>query len=145
MATTRDSSLATRCFAILFGAFFVMAGLPKVAMLEGATAMFASWGFPIWFMIAVGATEILGGILLIVPRLRTYGAAILSLVMLGAIGTHVANGEFLASLVPLVLLLGLTTLVRKRIVRYPESEMSHRRPERHGLTDAGEPTYNVGA
>ena len=145
MPTTRNTSLAIRFLAILFGAFFVMAGLPKVATLGAAVQMFVAWGFPMWFMVAVGVAEVAGGIMLIVPQTRTYGAALLSLIMLGAVGTHIAQGEFLSSMVPLVLVLGLAALVRKRVVGYPESEMSERRPERQGLADSARPTYNVGA
>ena len=48
--------------------------------------------------------EISGAILLLIPRFAIYGVGILIAVMLGAGYTHVANGERLAVLPPLIFL-----------------------------------------
>src|SRR5262245_48093242 len=49
---------------------------------------FIGSGYPVWTMYAVMAAEVLGAIGLLVPRTRFPAAAVLSLLMLGAIGTH---------------------------------------------------------
>jgi putative oxidoreductase len=54
---------------------------------------FRRWGYPGWFRVAVGATELAACALLLVPRLASYGAAFFAAVMLGAIYTHAAHGE----------------------------------------------------
>jgi len=54
---------------------------------------FTASGYPIWAMYAVMAAEVAGAIGLLVPRLRLPAAAGLSLLMLGAIGTHARNGD----------------------------------------------------
>jgi hypothetical protein len=50
-------------------------------------------GYPIWTMYAVMAAEVLGSIGLLVPRTRLFAAGGLSLLMFGAIGTHLKNGD----------------------------------------------------
>lgn len=54
---------------------------------------FASSGYPIWFMYAVMAAEIVGALALLVPRTRFIAACWLGAVMVGAIGTHARNGD----------------------------------------------------
>src|SRR4029078_4750706 len=52
---------------------------------------FTASGYPIPMMYAVMGAEILGAIGLLVPGARAVAAAALSLLMLGAIGTHARN------------------------------------------------------
>ncbi len=54
---------------------------------------FARWGYPIWFMVVVGITELASGALLLVPRVAGYGAAAFAVVMVGAIFTHATHNE----------------------------------------------------
>ena len=71
---------------------------------------FQRWGYPGWFRIAVGAAELVSFALLLVPRLAGYGAAIFSIVMLGAIFTHATHHE--SGRLPFnFLLLGLSLLI----------------------------------
>ncbi len=49
--------------------------------------MFVDWGYPIWFTSVIGLTEIIGAILLFVPRLTFYAASVLIVVMIGALLT----------------------------------------------------------
>lgn len=49
---------------------------------------FKKWGYPTWFMVLVGVVEVAGGLLLLVPKVRHLGAAILIVIMLGAIVTR---------------------------------------------------------
>ena len=54
---------------------------------------FHRWGYPGWFRIMVGVGELISLVLLLVPRLASYGASLFAVVMLGAIFTHYANNE----------------------------------------------------
>ncbi|GEM_PF-4639973 len=47
-----------------------------------------TWGFPLWFMYLIGVLELVAGVLLLVPKLRHLGSAVLALVMLGALLTR---------------------------------------------------------
>ena len=77
---------------------------------------FQRWGYPGWFRIAVGVTELASCALLLIPRLARDGAIIFAVVMLGAIFTHATHNEF--SRLPFnFLLLGLSLIVI--VVRQP--------------------------
>ncbi|HJR73903.1 MAG TPA: DoxX family protein [Luteimonas sp.] len=54
---------------------------------------FLSSGLPVWFMYAVMAAEIAGAVGLMFERSRPYAALWLAAIMVGAIGTHVRNGD----------------------------------------------------
>jgi uncharacterized membrane protein YphA (DoxX/SURF4 family) len=71
----------------------LMAGVSKLAGAPEQVAGFEAWGFPPGFVTLVGALEVLGAILLVVPRSRLVGAAIVLPVMLGAVATHVLHDD----------------------------------------------------
>ena len=54
--------------------------------------MFRNWGYPEHFYLLIGAIEVVAGIGLLVPRLATPSAAILSVVMIGAAITQMTVG-----------------------------------------------------
>ena len=54
---------------------------------------FQRWGYPDWFRLVVGISELVSMLLLLVPRIAGYGASLFSVVMLGAIFTHATHGE----------------------------------------------------
>lgn len=89
---------------------FLAAGAAKLAGSEALAARFAEWGYPAWMMRAVGVVEVAGALLLLSRRLVT-GAGLLVLVMLGAIGTHVTAGEWLAVLAPVAVLVLIVVLL----------------------------------
>ncbi len=53
-------------------------------------ALFETIGVGQWFRYATGVCELAGGIMVLVPRTRIWGAGLLACVMLGAIATHLA-------------------------------------------------------
>lgn len=81
--------LATAYLAIIFA----RAGTQKFSSDSGWAHAFADWGFPVWFRILVGAVELAGAALVLIPRTAAYGAAAIILVMLGAMGTHAWHGH----------------------------------------------------
>lgn len=98
--------------AIFLAIAFVLAGMSK---LEGASAMrwaerFAQWGYPEYARYLVGALEALGGVGVLIPRWRRAAAAILVVLMIGALCTHAVHGEF-PRLIPPLVLGGLALLV----------------------------------
>jgi uncharacterized membrane protein YphA (DoxX/SURF4 family) len=54
---------------------------------------FHRWGYPDWFRMVVGITELTSLGLLLVPRFASYGASLFAAVMLGAIFTHYTHNE----------------------------------------------------
>ena len=64
-------------------------GLAGLAKFQGDLwqDMFVGWGYAAWFALVVGAAEVVGALVLFVPRFASYAASMLIVIMLGAIGT----------------------------------------------------------
>lgn len=54
---------------------------------------FVRWGYPHGSHLVVGTIEMVAGALLIVPRLASYAALLLAVVMVGAMTTHGLAGQ----------------------------------------------------
>jgi putative oxidoreductase len=99
-----------------------LAGIAKFVGPGGWQELFRSWGYPQWFLLFVGALEIAGAIALLIPRLALYGALVLGVVMLGALGTLLihptAQFGITRPVIYLILLIAITTArVRMRTSR----------------------------
>lgn len=109
MASAKTRSILLWSLAGLLAAMFLMSGSSKLA--NSATqsgfaswdAQFEDWGLPAWTRILVGLAEVAGAIGLLVPALRFYAASGLVLLMVGGVGTHLANAEWTIAPMPLVL------------------------------------------
>jgi uncharacterized membrane protein YphA (DoxX/SURF4 family) len=89
---------------------FLGSGASKLAGAASQAEHFAHWGYPGWFLYVVGASELVGALLLIVPRTAVFGALVLGSVMVGAVGTHLSAGEGPLA-IPALVLLSLVSLV----------------------------------
>ena len=105
MKKKKAATIALWVLTVLVGAFYILAGIPKIQASQGMIARFVHWGFPGWFVYVAGVLEAGGGVLLLIPRTSFYGAITLGVVMLGATGTHLVNGEVPRFVFPLVCLL----------------------------------------
>ena len=83
----------TWILSVLVALVFFIFGFPLLMGSALAADKFAEWGYGKSFMILVGACEMLGGILILIPRLAFYGAILLGVIMLGAALTHAMHGE----------------------------------------------------
>lgn len=104
----------------LLALMFFMAGGHKVAGDPQMVGLFDAIGIGQWFRYVTGILEIGGGVLLLVPRVQAFGAALLSAVMLGAVATHLVVLHNAPSL-PLALLVGLAFVLfgRRDQIRRP--------------------------
>jgi uncharacterized membrane protein YphA (DoxX/SURF4 family) len=68
---------------------FARQGVAKFSDDSGWARAFAIWHFPVWFRILTGSCEVAAAILLLTRRTAPAGAAVIALVMLGGMGTHV--------------------------------------------------------
>jgi putative oxidoreductase len=93
--------------SVLMGALFLFAGGAKLApnMHAHNVEVFMRWGYAAWFLYVVGAIEVGGGLLLLIPATRFYAAALLACNMIGAAITHLKAGETANVPVPVILLL----------------------------------------
>ena len=96
--------------SVLLTLAFMIAALPKLLGAQAWIVKFINWGYPSWFPFAIGSLELLGGALLLIPRLARYGAIVLGVIMVGAAYTHLANGEGLQVLRPVIVLMLLGTV-----------------------------------
>ena len=81
----------TRLVVLTIGALAALAiGAAGVAKFIPSTPwqrFFVNWGYPAWFALVVGAAEVSGAILALIPRLAFYGAILLGVIMFGASAT----------------------------------------------------------
>ena len=92
-ATARGRRIALEVLLWILAAMlimvFVRAGWDKFDPTSGWARAFSFWGYPVWFRVLIGVLEIAAALLLVWPRTAAYGAAIIIVVMLGGMGTHV--------------------------------------------------------
>jgi uncharacterized membrane protein YphA (DoxX/SURF4 family) len=74
---------------------FIPSGYLKLLDNSGWTEAFISWGYPDWFRRTVGVAEVIAGLMILVPRLASYGALLIFAIMAGAIGTHFRFAEYM--------------------------------------------------
>jgi putative oxidoreductase len=120
-AHDRGVSIALWAISVLLALFFSVMGLPKMLGVGGWAGRFAAWGYPPWFVVLVGAGEIVGAVLLLIPPLATQGAAGLSVIMLGAVATHLVHGESVRVVVPVTLFTLLILVAWGRWPRFRKS------------------------
>ena len=88
-------------FQVLIAVGFVLIGVAKFADPSWARS-FARWGYPDGFYMVIGALEAAGGFALLVPRLTSYTAVLLGVIMISASLTHWVHGEMARVTPPLM-------------------------------------------
>lgn len=103
-------NLGIRLLTWILAAMLGASGAFKIAGVQSMADNYANWGYPAFMLFVVGAAELLGVILLLLPKTASFASGWLGLIMVGAITTHVMAGEWGGSIVPMVLF-GLLTVV----------------------------------
>ena len=88
--------------SVLLALGFLAAATGKLT--GAATRMFAHWGYASWFATLIGIIELIGAIGLLVPFTMRYAVSGLTVIMLGAAYTHLANHEGLQVMRPVIFL-----------------------------------------
>jgi len=94
---------------VLAALAFILIGVAKFGDPSWARS-FARWGYPPGFYMVIGAAEALGGVCLLLPRITSYAAVLLGLIMIGASTTHFVHHE-MARVTPPLMYLALVTIV----------------------------------
>ena len=83
---------------------FLMVGFLKLSGDPQMVALFQAIGLGQWFRYVTGSLEVLGAVLLLIPRLSGLGAMLLVGVTLGAVTTHlfVIGGNPLSAIILLI-------------------------------------------
>jgi putative oxidoreductase len=123
---------------ILAAAAFVAIGLAKFFSPEWAIK-FERWGYPDGFYMVIGALELAGGVLLVVPRVSSYAAALLGAILIGAAATHALHHEAARVAPPLMWLavMALIGVARRRRAWRPAIPATPVPPGRRSLSEGG--------
>jgi len=99
---------------ILVAAAFLFAGGAKLVGGPQMVAAFDKIGVGQWFRYLTGTLEVAGAIGLLIPGLAFYGAALLAVVMVGAVITHLAIlGGSPAGAIVLLIVTGTVAYLRR--------------------------------
>jgi uncharacterized membrane protein YphA (DoxX/SURF4 family) len=107
----RAKKIGYRISTIALASLYIMTGVPKLTGLFDLIHRFEQWGYSQEFMYLVGATEFLAGLGLLIPISSTYSAIYLSVIMTGAVYTHLAFAEYQMLLLPLLCLSFLAFII----------------------------------
>jgi len=112
MATTQPKwkNVTFWVLSILVGLAFLGAGAPKLMGSAEMAQNFEKLGLPAWFLIFTGIVEVGGGVLVIIPKTRFYGAGLLLCTMVGAVGSLVRVGAPFTMMIP-ALVLGILSAI----------------------------------
>lgn len=91
----RPTPVWAQRLAGLLGWFFAGAGVMRLLPVPFDASLFASWGLPGWFRVAVGITELTVGVLALRPATRLVGLIGVGVVMVSAGTMHAALGHSL--------------------------------------------------
>lgn len=106
MTRSRDwRRLGDAALRLLLAAVFLAAAGMKFAAVPFEVSGFARFGYPLWFMYGVGAAQLVGAALLWTRGLVAHGAALLAVLMVGAVGSHLRAGDPLPMMAPAAILL----------------------------------------
>lgn len=97
----------TRGLSWLLGIALLLASAVKLAGIDAVQETFIEWGLPGAAMLSVAALELAAGLLLFTPNGAHIGATLGSLVMGGAVATHLIAGEAGVAVLPGVMAGGL--------------------------------------
>jgi putative oxidoreductase len=87
-ATGRPLGMLLWCVQALLALVFVNASWAKLTGNPEMIALFTAVGIGQWFRYVTGILELTGAVLILVPKTRRMGAALLATIMLGALTTH---------------------------------------------------------
>jgi uncharacterized membrane protein YphA (DoxX/SURF4 family) len=107
---SKGKNVALWVVTVLLAGLFLMTGYGKFKTDPETLAIYAHWGRSMGFMRFIGACELAGGIGLLVPRLATPASVGLTIIMVGAVFTHLRAGEYVYFPIPLVLIILLAVV-----------------------------------
>jgi uncharacterized membrane protein YphA (DoxX/SURF4 family) len=106
----------------------LMAAVSKFARWELWHGMFSGWGYPAWFLVAIGVLEIAGALALLWPKTASYAATLLGAIMTGALVTVLTHASRMGPTTPSVYLVLLAII---GVARWP-ARMAVGGASRHG-------------
>jgi putative oxidoreductase len=87
-ATGRPLDILLWCVQAFLALVFVSVSWAKLVGKAEMVALFTAVGFGQWFRYVTGILELTGAVLLMLPKTRSIGSALLATIMLGALAAH---------------------------------------------------------
>ena len=106
-------NIAAWVLSVALAALFFFAAYAKLASTEEVASAFGKFGYPLWFSYVVGLAELGGALLLLAPKVASYAAGILIVVMVGAIISTLRVGESPLFPAVVLILLAVVALLRR--------------------------------
>lgn len=118
MNISKTRNYITWALSLLLAVAFLMAGFMKASGQPEMVEAFTNFGLPDWFRVTIGVIEMLGGVLLVIPALTGMAAFGLSIIMMGAVGSHLLFDPLAAAIPAFIFFVILTYiyLTRKNVV-----------------------------
>lgn len=101
---SKGKVIATWILSGLVALMMLFAGGSKLAGAEEQVKGFAAMGFPAWFLYVTGVIEVVGAILLLIPKTAAFGVLLLGATMVGATISVLKMGDFGHAPIPFVFL-----------------------------------------
>ena len=108
--SSKATRIAVWVVCVLLALEYAFAGITKLIGQDEAVQGFRQAGFGDGFRLFIGAAEAAGAIGLLVLRLRFWAASGLTIIMIGALATHVRAGDPVAKMAPAAISLVLLVL-----------------------------------
>lgn len=114
-------TLLVWAISILGGAIMITVGWGKLQGGPPWPEAFEGWGYPVWFRILIGLAQLAGGVAVFIPRIASYGAGLLVVVMTGALVTELLQEPQFGAAMPAILggMFVLVFFLRRRVAIGP--------------------------
>lgn len=90
-------------WSVVVGFTFIGAGVARFIPATGVREELLHLGVPPWLVVVSGLVEMAAGVLMFVPRLRFWGAALAGASMVGATFTNLRAGAYADAVSPVIL------------------------------------------
>lgn len=105
--------LASTIILVLLVFLAISSGVAKVALMQQDVVLFGKYGFSNPILIAFGATQLIGGVLLPFKKTRLFGAAIVAITFLISLVVLIMDGNTPASIATIVAMLLLGVVMKQ--------------------------------
>ena len=112
---SKGKVIATWILSGLVALAMLGAGGSKLAGAEEQVKGFAAMGYPAWFLYVTGVIEVVGAILLLIPKTAVFGVLLLGATMVGATISVLKMGDVAHAPIPFMFLvvIGIIGWLRK--------------------------------
>ncbi len=104
---------------VILALLMAVVGSTKFTQPEQWTRMASTLDLPFWLMQVAGVAEMVGAVLLLIPRVAAVGGSMIAVVMLGAALGQVRGGDAADAIAPLIYLAVALFITRQRMDQLP--------------------------